>query len=552
MASTPVGSNALIPEVLNRNNYKDWRRRLKTYLLARDLLEVVEGIKEPAKLEDDEGEYKAWTKKNAEALYVIQNSCGQEMFSFIGEIETAKTAWKALEQECKVLQEYDGNNADHFKRYISFTESVSSGDWDKAKECLGEVDVRSVARATDPTDHFGDIALHVAARGGHGKLQTVKVLRPLIGELKDGDGDTALHIAVKNEQLDIVKELLLLISREDLKIKNDDGYTALHLAVNMGNMPIIKEFVTKEEGENNIAEDDFDRYISFTTYVTNGDWDNANECLRDLDDPCGAVTVVDPRDEWGDTALHAAAREGHAHIVKQLVSLLKVRQEEDLELKTAQDLTAFGSGINLGVSEQVVMERAKYMVEQYEKMLSSILEVQNAIVVWALRASKWELARYLYSVTPLEFLDGSNGSAFLCYCLNISKEIDLAWDLLQRYPNLAMTIYERDNTCPMLRLARMRYAFLSGTRLTRLQKLIYNRIHIREVAHVNIHDISINVAISEDDHANKRDLVSSVMTLFRRFVQGLWKICGIDHLYEMKATHEWIFEFLRCMELAGI
>lgn len=34
-------------------------------------------------------------------------------------------------------------------------------------------------------------------------------------------------------------------------------------------------------------------------------------------------------------------------------------------------------------------------------------------------------------------------------------------------------------------------------------------IHIREVAHVNIHDISINVAISEDDHANKRDLVSS-------------------------------------------
>lgn len=104
MASTPVGSNALILEVLNRNNYKDWRPRLKTYLLAKDLWEVVEGIKEPAKLEDDEAEYKAWTKKNAEALYVIQNSCGQEMFSFIREIETAKTAWKALEQECKVLQ----------------------------------------------------------------------------------------------------------------------------------------------------------------------------------------------------------------------------------------------------------------------------------------------------------------------------------------------------------------------------------------------------------------------------------------------------------------
>lgn len=76
---------------------------MKTYLLSEDLWEVVEAIKEipAATLED---EYKAWKRKNAKALYAIQNSCGPEMFSFICEIETAKSAWKALEQECKVVQ----------------------------------------------------------------------------------------------------------------------------------------------------------------------------------------------------------------------------------------------------------------------------------------------------------------------------------------------------------------------------------------------------------------------------------------------------------------
>ncbi|KAM5575594.1 hypothetical protein ABKV19_014512, partial [Rosa sericea] len=468
MASSAGVSSSLIVEVLNRNNFKKWRLRVKTYLLAEDLWEIVEAVTEPAKLEDDEVEYKSWRKKNAKALCAIQNSCGLEMFNFISEIETAKNAWEALEKVSRLIGHVE-NSAENFEPYIPFTEFVSEGDWDEAKECLKlkELDLHSAVRAIDPRDEYGDTAIHVAASKGHvnivkdlvllmtqedlkmknakgdtalhaaawnGQLRIVKELVPLMGEEINSDGDTALHLAAYYGKVDIVKELvrfmrqkdlkiknsngytalhlavkegnvpivkdlaalvgevrgpdgdtalhiavkmgatkvvkeLVLLRREDLAIKNDEGYTAFHLAVKMGNVPTVKEFITKEKERN------FDSYTQFITYVANGDWDNAKGCLND--DPCDAITIVDPRDRYGDTALHVAARKGHVHIVKESISLLKVRKE-NLQLKTVEDFATFGSGINLGVTEEVLMERAKYMVEQYEKTRTTILDVQNA------------------------------------------------------------------------------------------------------------------------------------------------------------------------------
>ncbi|KAL6179420.1 hypothetical protein ACLB2K_050935 [Fragaria x ananassa] len=471
MASTSGVSSSVIPEVLNRNNYKTWRSRIETYLLAEDLWEVVEATREPAgNLEDDEPEYKAWKRKNAKALYAIQNSCGQEMFQFISETKTAKFAWETLEK-VSILGGRVENSAEYFEPYVQFTEFVREGDWDKAKECLKlkNLDLHSAVRAIDPRDKFGDTAVHVAARQGHvnivkelmllmthedlkmgnargdtalhvaaanGQLQTVKELVLLMGEKRNNEGDTALHLAVQWEEVDVVKELVsfmrqtdlniknnngdtalhlavkkrnvammkylaaligevrvpdgdtalhlavklgaakvvkelvALMKEEDLAIKNDEGYTAHHLAVKKGIVPVVKELMTKEK------ERDFDSYIEFTTNVIKGEWDNAKECLTKLDEPCDAITIVDPRDGYGDTALHSAAKQGHVHIVKELISLLKVRPEIQ-KLQTIEDIAAFGSGINLGVTEEVVRKNAKYMVEQYEKLLTSILEVQN-------------------------------------------------------------------------------------------------------------------------------------------------------------------------------
>ncbi|XP_061988922.1 uncharacterized protein LOC133707372 isoform X2 [Rosa rugosa] len=724
MASTVGVSSSLILEVLNRNNYEKWRLRVKTYLLAEDLWEVVEAITEPANLEDDGAEYKSWRKKNAKALYVIQNSCGPEMFNFISQTEMAKSAWEALEKISRLTGHVE-NSAENFGPYIPFTEFVSEGDWDKAKECLKlkELDLHSAVRAIDPRDGCGDTAIHVAAWNGHvnivkelvllmtqedlkmknaegntalhvaawngqlhivkelvllmgeeinsdgstalhlaaynekvdivkelvrfmrpkdlkikdsygytalhlavkkGNVPIVKDLAELVGEVRGPDGDTALHIAVKMGATKIVKELVSLMRREDLSIKNDEGYTAFQLAVKKGNVPTMKEFMTKEKERN------FNSYTQFITYVANGDWDNAKECLND--DPCDAITLVDPRDGYGDTALHVAARKGHVHIVKEWISLLKVRKE-NLQLKTVEDFATFGSSINLGVTEEVLMERAKDMVEQYEKTPTAILDVQNAQgstalhiavsegnldivrelvplmreedleikdvegftalhnavekgyidivkelvpimrqeglelktakgnnalhlavrfghiniakevmsfmrkealeekdgegytalrcalevrkdedvmeiakymaennnkvfginvasgtipVVACFGKGKSHLCPYLYSVTPLEYLmpeRGEDGARLIVRCFR-GKKFDIALDLLRRCPRLAISPTGFESCCPIMELAGMHSAFLSGTQLGFGQYLIYNLITLyKELAH---------------------------------------------------------------------
>nr|XP_011464605.1 PREDICTED: serine/threonine-protein phosphatase 6 regulatory ankyrin repeat subunit C-like [Fragaria vesca subsp. vesca] len=242
--------------------------------------------------------------------------------------------------------------------------------WEEVDVVKGLV---SLMRQTDLKikNNNGDTALHLAVKKRN--VAMMKYLAALIGEVRGPDGDTALHRAVKLEDAKVVKELVVLMKEEDLAIENDEGYTALHLAVKKGIVPVVKEFMTKE-----LKEREFHSDIQFTTYVTKGEWDNAKEYLTKLDEPCNAITIVDPRDGYGNTALHvAAAREGHAHIVKELISLLKVRQEIQ-EWQTIEDIAAFGSAINLGVTEEVVRKKAKNMVEQYDKLLTSILEVQNA------------------------------------------------------------------------------------------------------------------------------------------------------------------------------
>ncbi|KAL6184697.1 hypothetical protein ACLB2K_046097 [Fragaria x ananassa] len=336
MASTSGVSCSLIPEVLNRNNYKTWRSRIETYLLAEDLWDVIEAIRETAaNLEDDEPEYKAWKRKNAKALYAIQNSCGPEMFQFVTETKMAKFAWETLEK-ASIQRGRVENSAENFKPYIPFTKFVSEGDWDKANECLKlkGLDLHNAVRAIDPRDKYGDTAVHVAARQGHlnivkelmllmthedlkmgnargdtalhvaaafGQLQTVKELVSLMGEKRNNDGDTALHLAVQQEKVDVVKELVSFMRQTDLNIKNNNGDTALHLAVKKRNVTIMK-------------------YL--------------------------AALIGGVRGADGDIVLHIAVKMEAAKVVKELVVLMK---EEDLAIKNDEGYTALHLAIKKGI-----------------------------------------------------------------------------------------------------------------------------------------------------------------------------------------------------------
>ncbi|XP_024174687.1 ankyrin repeat-containing protein NPR4 isoform X5 [Rosa chinensis] len=510
MASITVASNSIVLEVLNQHNYKEWSSRVETYLLAEDLWDVVN--MKPPEREEREVEYEAWKTKNAKALHAIKISCGTQPFSFINETRTAKMAWEVLEkqfksrdtlrleqkereernrylytkiddarQELTPADEEGGNQNSsnyHFdSSYEPFFDSVVNGHWDNAKECLATLLIPNVLRARNPAAR-GSTALHIAAREGH--VHIVKELVLLMTqedlEIRDDNGCTALHIAVQKENVDAVKEVVPLMRQQGLGIKNKNyGETALHVAAGSGNVHIAKEL-----GEL-MREEDLEI-------------GNSNNCH----------------------ALHIALLKGHVHIGKELVALMR---KEALEMNDGQGYTALGRAIRLchqrgdEYSEGAVIEMIKPMVAKNQKMLGIVASPNDYIpVVEACMLLKFQVGRYLYSVTPREDLMPSKnrrqGASLFVFCLG-AKEFDIPWDLLSNCPRLATVETVHGGNSPILVLSRMHSAFLSGMQLKFWQKWIYESINIQAPAILDIHDISIPISISEDDGGTQRDVVVS-------------------------------------------
>ncbi|XP_040367034.1 uncharacterized protein LOC112180383 isoform X6 [Rosa chinensis] len=482
MASITVASNSIVLEVLNQHNYKEWSSRVETYLLAEDLWDVVN--MKPPEREEREVEYEAWKTKNAKALHAIKISCGTQPFSFINETRTAKMAWEVLEkqfksrdtlrleqkereernrylytkiddarQELTPADEEGGNQNSsnyHFdSSYEPFFDSVVNGHWDNAKECLATLLIPNVLRARNPAAR-GSTALHIAAREGH--VHIVKELVLLMTqedlEIRDDNGCTALHIAVQKENVDAVKEVVPLMRQQGLGIKNKNyGETALHVAAGSGNVHIAKEL-----GEL-MREEDLEI-------------GNSNNCH----------------------ALHIALLKGHVHIGKELVALMR---KEALEMNDGQGYTALGRAIRLchqrgdEYSEGAVIEMIKPMVAKNQKMLGIVASPNDYIpVVEACMLLKFQVGRYLYSVTPREDLMPSKnrrqGASLFVFCLG-AKEFDIPWDLLSNCPRLATVETVHGGNSPILVLSRMHSAFLSGMQLKFWQKWIYERLGERRL-----------------------------------------------------------------------
>ena len=116
----------VIPTVLNHENYQQWSSRIKTYLLAEDLWDIVEGTDKLPEEEDAEAERKAWKKKDAKALYAIWNSCGDDTYGLIKRATTAKQAWDALSDKLKKPNEPLDENGTYIHEKLK---EINIGQW---------------------------------------------------------------------------------------------------------------------------------------------------------------------------------------------------------------------------------------------------------------------------------------------------------------------------------------------------------------------------------------------------------------------------------------
>jgi ankyrin repeat protein len=123
------------------------------------------------------------------------------------------------------------------------------------------------------------------------------------------DGTTALHWAVRQDDLELTDRLLR--AGADVKAANRYGITPLYLASLNGNAAVIDKLI-KAGADANAAVTEGE--TALMTAARSGHVEAAKALIAH-----GAV--VDAREQWrGQTALMWAAAEGHADMIKELAA----------------------------------------------------------------------------------------------------------------------------------------------------------------------------------------------------------------------------------------
>ncbi|XP_028763446.1 uncharacterized protein LOC114721749 isoform X2 [Neltuma alba] len=138
--------------------------------------------------------------------------------------------------------------------------------------------------------------------------------------------------------------------------------------------------------------------------VSGNKWSEAKEII---DQNPNALTAGITKSK--STALHVAAQLGHVTIVEELLKLLPPEciAARDSNGRTALALASWFSGIT---------QIAKCLVDKNSDILGIPSGGNHLPVTVAFRNGHHEMGRYLYSVTPLEYLKGRWGSQLLSFC----------------------------------------------------------------------------------------------------------------------------------------
>ncbi|XP_041008274.1 ankyrin repeat-containing protein ITN1-like isoform X3 [Juglans microcarpa x Juglans regia] len=231
-------------------------------------------------------------------------------------------------------------------------------------------------------------------------------------------------------------------------------------------------------------------YAPLHKALQSGDWNSAKEFLKlQPNSKTAKITTL------GKTALHVSVEAGHVHIVEALVELMS---EDDLELQDNFGDTAL---VETTYSGQYKM--AECMLRKNKKLVSmgrarSGNESQMLPVVLALSNGYIKMARYLYSLTPLEDLFPENGrsGSTLCTQAIYTRALDIALDLIRRYPRLVLAP-DKESFSPLYALASMKYAFPSGHRLVFWKRWISSCIHIQSANGTTTNEVHLIIQKDE-------------------------------------------------------
>ncbi|EOX92462.1 Ankyrin repeat family protein, putative [Theobroma cacao] len=255
---------------------------------------------------------------------------------------------------------------------------------------------------------------------------------------------------------------------------------------------------TSKVDEKKDLKDAYIRYLPLYKAVDSGDLEATKKFL---DQHPSALTSSLSAD--GDTALHIAVLAGHVEIVEELVGHMSA---QEIAVKQKFGSTALNFAAVGGIP----------------------------LVVAALYGHR-DLVQYLYKETPMEELDPTNinlGPILLTACI-INEFYDIALDLVQRYPQLAIAEDIEQDTA-LHSLAQKPSAFPSGTQLETWQWWIYKFIQLHP------HNASL---YNSGDIEKPHEGPTHPKNLTKR---------GVTSIYELKLKHVQAKELLNlCLPRAA-
>jgi ankyrin repeat protein len=245
---------------------------------------------------------------NLNMAYMLKKKCNlsdKDLGKILG---CVALTWDAIEG---LINDIANAKNDQDRTLLHF--AAADGDADIAKKLLAIADADKFMTA----DGYWGSPLHSAAR--RNKLEVFrKILEqfPNSAKLRAYYGWTALHVAVFNESVDIVKAFAQRNDFYDLaSIKDSKGQTALHVAADNGNVEIFREFFNVKDFERlaSIQDDDGQTALHYAAF--SGHIDVVKEFLN-VNDFANLASI---RSMAGLTALHLAARWKHQAVVKVIL-----------------------------------------------------------------------------------------------------------------------------------------------------------------------------------------------------------------------------------------